>query len=69
MGKHSLNIWNLVSLCFMRTIRRECNRHTFEDHLVKSINKPYESPTNEEKKIVCFKLKAYRVGGAKKYFH
>ena len=40
MGKHSLNIWNLVSLCLMRTIRRECNRHTFEDHLVKSINKP-----------------------------
>ena len=31
LGKHSSNIWNLVSLCLMRCIWRECNRRTFED--------------------------------------
>ena len=30
-GKHSSSIWNLVPLCLMWCIWRECNRQTFED--------------------------------------
>ena len=31
LGKHLSNIWNLVLLCLMWCIWRECNRRTFED--------------------------------------
>ena len=31
LGKHSSNIWNLVPLCLLWCIWRECNCHTFED--------------------------------------
>jgi hypothetical protein len=31
LGKFSSDIWNLVPLCLMWTLWRECNRHTFED--------------------------------------
>ena len=31
LGKHSSHIWNLVLLCLMWCIWRECNRRTFED--------------------------------------
>ena len=31
LGKHSSNIWNLVSLCLMWCIWKEHNRQTFED--------------------------------------
>ena len=31
LGKHSSEIWNLVSLCLMWCIWREHNRQTFED--------------------------------------
>ena len=31
LGKHSSNIWNIVPLCLMWCIWKECNRQTFED--------------------------------------
>ena len=31
LGKHLSNVWNLVPLCLMWCIWRECNRRTFED--------------------------------------
>ena len=31
LGKRSSHIWNLVPLCLMWCIWRECNRRTFED--------------------------------------
>ena len=31
LGKHSSYIWNLVPLCLMWCIRKECNRRMFED--------------------------------------
>ena len=31
LGKHSLNIWNLVPLCLLCCLWKECNRRTFQD--------------------------------------
>ena len=31
LGNHTSEIWNLVPLCLMWTLWRECNRRTFED--------------------------------------
>ena len=30
-GKHSSDVWNLVPLCLMWSVWRECNRCTFKD--------------------------------------
>ena len=31
MGKHSSDVWNLLPLCLMWFVGRECTWHTFED--------------------------------------
>jgi hypothetical protein len=44
LGKHSSDIWNIVSLCLMWSLWRECNRCMFED-LERSMETAFFSST------------------------